>query len=78
MTVYEVYVSHIYEPTLEEVPDCKVTQEVWSLDPVELHKAYKIEVTSAIDTPVGFYYGSGDDKHYAETYRWNFIKIRIK
>lgn len=71
LTVYEVYLASYYKPSITEVPDCKVTQEVWSLNPVKLHKIYKIKITSAVDNPLIFYYGN----KCAETYRWNYIKI---
>lgn len=42
-------------PTIRDVPDVEITNEVWVLDPVHLSYIGDIKIISTIDTPVGTY-----------------------
>ena len=48
----------IYHPTEQQVPDCKLTGEVWSKEPVRLTTIGKIRVTESTVTE-SFTYGKG-------------------
>lgn len=60
---------NIYEPTLKEVPDCKITDEVWIKESVKVKCIGKIKV-SANDSPgMGYSYGNN---YRAELYLWDY------
>ena len=67
---FNVYTSQInaYKPTIEEVPDCKITNEVWSLEPVELTYVCRIEVLSAYNKQ--YVYNTKDFS--AALYKWEY------
>lgn len=56
-----------YQPT--NVPDSKITKEVWVKDPVKLKCLGIIKVGKAIEKPHEFKYGG---KYVAELYFWNW------
>ena len=72
---FNVYTSQIdaYKPTIEEVPDCKITNEVWSTEPVKLQYMCKIKVLSAYDTQ--YEYSTKDFS--AALYKWAYEIINI-
>lgn len=55
-------------PSVREVPDCKITGEIWVLEPVELECIGIIKVGKSIDKPYTFKYG----KHTGELYKWKW------
>lgn len=59
----------IYKPTIKEVPDEKITGEVWYTEPVELECVGKIHVIED-DGKDGLKYTYGDKT--AELYGWNW------
>lgn len=59
----------VYKPSTQLVPDAKVTNEHWILEPVELQYCGKIKCTGDSGEPgIKFKYGS----HTAELYEWNY------
>lgn len=69
--VYSTKPSIIYYPSTDEVPDCKITGEVWSLDGLRLQPLFKIKVLEA-DYSLPFRYG----KKHAELYKWKWKKVK--
>lgn len=63
----------IKTPSLQEVPDAKVTGEVWSLDTVQVQCIGKIKVTKAKDTD-GVVYNYGDKTATLYDWDWNYIE----
>ena len=60
---------NVYNPTIKEVPDCKITGEVWIKKPVDLKCIGKIKVLK--DTgEVGIPFKYGDKT--AELYKWDW------
>ena len=60
---------NIYNPTIKEVPDCKITGEVWIKKPVDLKCIGKIKVLKDTgEAGIPFKYG---DKT-AELYKWDW------
>lgn len=57
-----------YKPSEKEVPDCKLTDEVWIKEPVILKYLYKIKVTS--NNKDGEVYTYGNNK--ATLYGWDY------
>ena len=62
----------IYEPSIEEVPDCKITHEVWCLDPCTVIYYKTILVTGSYDKEYKYIYGNGK---IASLYRWKYEVI---
>lgn len=63
----------VYKPNTKEVPDCKITKEVWIKEPVKLKCIGKIKVGADTgEDGFPFTYGSGKDKHTAELYDWSY------
>lgn len=61
--------SSIYKPTIEEVPDCKVTGEVWVKTPVKVKCIGKIHVIADRgEDGIPYKYGNKT----AELYDWNW------
>jgi hypothetical protein len=60
----------VYKPTAQEVPDCKITKEVWVKEPVKIKCIAKIKVTDDDKNP-GKKYTYGDGKS-AELYGWKW------
>ena len=63
----------VYQPSLEEVPDCKITGEKWVMRPVKLKKIGKILVIKDDGKP-GMKYTYGG-KYTAELYGWEYKMI---
>ena len=59
----------IYKPTVKEVPDVKITGEIWYKEPVDLECVGKILIT-ADDGKDGHKYTYGNKT--AELYGWNW------
>lgn len=72
---FNVYAANInaYKPTIEEVPDSHITNEVWSLEPVRLCYVCRIEALSAYDTQ--HIYSTKDFS--AALYKWEYKIINI-
>lgn len=64
------YNTHI--PTTKEVPDCKITGEVWVTTPVKIKAISKIKVVEDGDNEFEYTYG---DSHKATLYDWKWKKI---
>lgn len=60
----------VYKPTTKEVPDCKITGELWVTQPVKLKCIGKILCTDAKDKPGHLYEYREDD--YSILYEWNY------
>ena len=71
--VYKV-TANVYKPTTDEVPDCEITDEVWSLEPVKLNYQYSIKVGKAEDKE--YKYKTRDFE--ATMYKWSYKKINRK
>ena len=71
--VYNVYkvTASVYKPTTEEVPDCEITDEVWSLEPVKLNYVYSIKVVGSQDKE--YKYRTKDFE--ATMYKWDYKKL---
>ena len=74
--VYNVYkvIANVYKPTTEEVPDCEITDEVWSLEPVKLDYQYSIKVTGYHDKE--YKYRTKDFE--ATMYKWKYERVNKK
>jgi hypothetical protein len=72
--VHEAFNNSIkyYVPSTDEVPDCKVTHEVWVKQPIKVKCVGKIELDGAFNEQGRkFTYGKNNEKS-AEHYRWKF------
>lgn len=59
----------VYKPTVDEVPDVKITGETWITKPIKVKKVGKIHVTGdAGKDGHKYYYGNNT----AELYEWNY------
>lgn len=59
----------IYHPTEKQVPDVKITGEVWILKPIKIFCTGKIKVIGDTGEPgIPYTYGN----HTAELYKWNW------
>lgn len=68
--------QHIVHPTVDKVPDCKITKEIWITVPVKMKCIGKIKVLKDRgDDGLSYTYGKGKDKHTAELYDWDWIWI---
>ena len=82
LTDKEFYIHHpvgkhnIYSPSLEEVPNVKITDEKWIKEPVKLICVGKVRVTGPTRGK-GMDYTYGDNK-VATLYRWSFENIDYK
>lgn len=66
--------QHIVHPTVDKVPDCKITKEVWITVPVKMKCIGKIKVLKDRgEDGLSYTYGKGKDKHTAELYDWDWI-----
>ena len=63
----------VRRPTLEEVPDCDITEEIWVLQPVRLVLKGKIKCIKDKDLE-GMSYCYGENQ-IAELYKWEYIWI---
>ena len=61
----------VYKPTQKEVPDAKVTNEHWILQPVTLHCIGKIRVTGEKGNGIPYKYGD-KNQYTAELYDWKW------
>ena len=74
--VYNVYTPieesiEYYSPTVEEVPDCIITGEVWVTKPVKVKKLGVIRITSCIDEETYlFHYGDKTERAYKFKWFW--------
>lgn len=60
-----------YKPTTKEVPDCKITGEIWIREPVELKCIGKIKCTKDAGKPGHkFKYGNNTAELYDWEYEW--------
>lgn len=65
--------KNIYKPNIKEVPDSKITKEVWVLQPVKIKKVCKIYVKSDTgEDGIKFSYGNKT----AELYKWDYEIIQ--
>jgi len=64
----ELTQKDIHIPTIKEVPDCKITGEVWVLKPVKMKCIGMIHVKNATDKSFEYKYGNNK----AELYDWDF------
>ena len=55
-------------PTTKDVPDCKLTNEIWILNDAKCELVGKIKVLDSINKPYKFKYGNNE----AELYYWNY------
>lgn len=71
----EVSEENIYKPTVEEVPDSEITDEIWITCPVKIKKVGKIKVLgdSGLD---GHPFNYGDKT--AELYDWDWEWLEEK
>lgn len=60
---------NVVKPTVEQVPDCKITEERWVLNSVELQAVSKIVVTDNGDNEFEYTYG---DNQKATLYDWKW------
>lgn len=64
----------IHVPSIKEVPDSKITGEVWSLSPIDLKFKKTISVYQS-DKSFKFKYKIGEKSHTAELWDWNYKEI---
>ena len=61
----------VYEPNINEVPDCEITKELWILTPVKIKLVGKIKCTEAVENDgYTFSYGDKTAKLYEWKYEW--------
>jgi len=60
----------VYKPNTDEVPDCKITKEVWVKKPIKIKCIGKIKVNKASNKD-GHKFTYGNDKS-AELYEWDW------
>lgn len=64
---------NVRKPTVKEVPDCKITGEMWITTPVRIKAISKIKVTGDGDNEFSYTYG---DNKKATLYDWKWKKIK--
>lgn len=64
----------IYRPTKKQVPDCKITGELWIKDKVNVKLLGKIICHEAFPEPLRYKYGKNN---YAELYKWKWDWVEI-
>lgn len=62
----------IYFPTVKEVPDVKITDEVWCLNPCDISFVCKIKIKGSYDDGEVYEYGHGNK---AVLYKWKYSKV---
>ena len=61
----------VYKPSINEVPDCELTGELWILTPVKIKLAGKIKCTNSIENDgYSFNYGNNTAKLYEWKFEW--------
>ena len=68
-----IYNQGIYIPTSDEVPDAKLSQEIWSLNSIELQPFCMIELQDAIEPGLPYLYG---DNQEAELFFYDYKIIK--
>ena len=63
----------VYKPSIKEVPDSKVTGELWCKEKVKIKCIGMIEVIDATDDEYSYTYGT---KYSAELYGWDWKWIK--
>ncbi len=63
---------NIYVPSIEEVPDCEITNEVWCLEPCTVSYYGTIKITGSYNKGYEYTYGNGK---IAELYKWKYKLI---
>lgn len=63
----------IYRPTINQVPDVKITEETWILEKIPVRLVATIRVDDAKDTPYLYNYGAD---HSTALYEWNYTIIQ--
>lgn len=68
----EVNSKYIYHPTKEEVPDCKITGEIWYKQKINIRVLGKIKVIEATDDEYTYSYG-GDKEATLYGWKWEWV-----
>lgn len=74
-TIPNINVNEIYTPSLDQVPDRAVTDEIWMLKPTKLIYYGKIKVTDTKSQPIPYIYGGNKKGHI---FRWNYTWLDRK
>lgn len=67
-----INIKKIYIPTVLEVPDCNLTDEVWYTDKINITCIGKIKVGKSIDNNLVYTYDGKESKLYDWEYKWMF------
>ena len=77
LCVHEIVMDNIKQvkPSVYQVPDCNITNEVWITNSVKLKYIGDIKVEDAHEEGMKYKYGP-DNEYEAELYRWNWKWIK--
>lgn len=67
--VYSINTNKYIIPTVKQVPDSKITDEVWITYPINVSFLCKIKVGDPIKKPLKYIYGNNKT---ANIYMWNY------
>ena len=74
-TIPRTEVNSVVVPTIDQVPDRAITDEIWLLKPVKLIYYGKIKVANAKPNPIPYIYGKNKKGHI---YKWNYTWLDRK
>ena len=60
------------KPTIDEVPEAEISEEVWVLSPVKMRCIGKIEIMEPLGIPLQYKYGDNTGEAYK--WKWKYIK----
>lgn len=67
--VYSIRTDKYIIPTIQQVPDSKITNEVWITHPINVNYLYTIKVGEPINKPLKYMYGNNK---VANLFMWNY------
>lgn len=74
-TIPREHVNEVFIPTLDQVPDRAITDEIWMLKPTKLIYYGKLKVGKSKGQPIPYVYGGNKKGHI---YKWNYSWIDRK
>lgn len=74
-TIPREHINEIFIPTIDQVPDRAITDEIWMLKPTKLIYYGKLKVGEAKGQPIPYIYGGNKKGHI---YKWNYSWIDRK
>ena len=76
-TPYNIDTNKLRKPTINQVPDSKITGEVWSLEPIKVKCVGKIKVLNAKDVSHSYKYGNNTAELWEWEYKLLFNELEI-